>query len=128
MCDLEVPTKIQNVLVHINFIMPDDKKSPVNADIVPALKKAKKNKLSYFSLNVFMSTVLFLAVFTTGNGWSMAVNKQFEKKPDSLKYWMFALGMTLLMMLISIGFGEISTLLKEDPRDFNPTSVISAAM
>ena len=101
--------------------------SPAVADD-KTTKSKKKNDLSYYSLNVFMATIVFLSVFTTGNAWSMAVNKEFEKKPDKFKYWMFALGMTLLMMAIAIGFGEISSLLKGKVAPLNPQSFIEMAV
>ena len=61
-----------------------------------------------FSLNVVLTTILFIVIFITASSWTLAVNKEFEHKKNTLNYWMFSLVMTLVTIGLSIGFGELA--------------------
>ena len=86
---------------------------PVKKIRVVRVKSDSDQDLSFYSLNVFFTTILFLVIFITGTSWTMAVNKQFEKKPDVARYWVYALAMTLLTVGLAIFFGEMGRLLKQ---------------
>lgn len=81
--------------------------------------------MSAYSLNVALTTILFLVIFITGTAWTLAVNKSFEKKPQMAKYWLFALGMTLFTVGAAIGIGELGNYLKENI-NVNLTSLLGA--
>jgi len=57
---------------------------------------------------VVLSTILFLLIFVCGTSWTMAVNKQFEGKPNTFRYWAFAVLLTFLVMTLSVLFGEMA--------------------
>ena len=75
-----------------------------------------------FSLNVMLTTILFILIFVTASSWTLAVNKQFKfvqsaktgfetgispgTRPDTKWYWAFSGIMTIITIAASIGFGE----------------------
>jgi hypothetical protein len=66
-----------------------------------------------YSTNVVFSTLLFLIIFIAGTAWTLAVKEQFERKPGTYRYWVFAIAMTLLTIGAAIGFGELARLLSK---------------
>ena len=66
--------------------------------------------LTAYTVNIILSTILFMVVFVAGTSWTMAVNKQFEGQAAVSRYWLFAAVMTAVTIAMSIGFGELSKL------------------
>ena len=61
-----------------------------------------------FSVNVVLSTVLFIVIFIAASSWTMAVSKEFEHKKGTYRYWLFSVFMTIITLGLSIGFGELA--------------------
>ena len=61
-----------------------------------------------FSVNVVLTTILFIVIFIAASSWTMAVSKEFEHKKGTYRYWLFSLFMTIVTVGLSIGFGELA--------------------
>ena len=80
-----------------------------------------------FSVNVILTTMLFLTIFTAGTSWTMVVTKAFEGKPCIDKYWLFAVMMTLLTIAMALGFGALARFLNTRI-NVNITSLLGATL
>ena len=83
--------------------------------LIQARKSADVNFPSYI-ITIFFSTLILISTFITGTGWTLAVNKEFEGKPARGKYWAFALGMTVLTILLAVSFGVAAEILNKSGR------------
>ena len=92
---------------------PETSATPTRVGVAAEALAAKEKQFRSYSINVFLTTLLFIVIIVTGSGWTQAVNKQFEGKSDSWKYWVFALGMTVFTILAAIVIGELSQAFKQ---------------
>ena len=90
---------------------PNDTRTLVSNGVKPAgyvQITDPQREFAGFSVNVVLTTVLFIVIFVTASSWTLAVNKEFEHKAGSIRYWIFSLVMTLVTVGLSIGFGELA--------------------
>jgi hypothetical protein len=66
--------------------------------------------IGYYSLNIFLSTILFVVIFVTGSAWTEAAAQKIQGKKNAWKMMAFAGCITAATLIFSVGFGELSRL------------------
>jgi hypothetical protein len=63
--------------------------------------------VGFYSLNILLSTILFVIIFVTGSAWTEAASQQIQGKKNSWKMLVFAGVITVVTLAFSIAFGEL---------------------
>ncbi len=74
----------------------------------PPRNDATATPVGFYSLNVLLSTILFVCIFVTGSAWTAAAVEQVKGDKFAWKMMVFSGAMTLLTFGLSVAFGELA--------------------
>lgn len=62
----------------------------------------------YYTINVLLSTILFVLIFLTATAWAAGAMQSFKHKADGWKLLVFSAVLTVVTVAVAVGFGELS--------------------